>query len=342
LTVNPDKEPIMQSHFDGLEDIAARLLKLERQNRRFKQLGVAVLIASTSLIAMGQAPSKKIIEANEFILRDDSGKVRARLSMTVPEGAATGFPSVAQLTLSDEKGKNRVAVSGGTSSETLSFVQREPRSGVPGFSVFDEQGRARGYFIETNGDGSSVQLLDAKGNAPIRLGLGEVNADSVAAGRVLADSVAAGRVLADSVATGRVLVHDNGGNLRARLFVTEKTTTTLLGMAEPMTLSPEALLAFYDEKGQPQVLFDHSNLVIESGGHPSVMLGNGTLSLRGNGESTFALLSPYNISLSDQDGFSATIGLTNLVTSRTGETHKTTAASLVMFDKNKNVIWKAP
>jgi hypothetical protein len=31
-------------------------------------------------------------------------------------------------------------------------------------------------------------------------------------------------------------------------------------MTEPMTLGPEALLTFYDEKGQPQALFDHSNL----------------------------------------------------------------------------------
>jgi hypothetical protein len=315
----------MESHIEGVEDIQARLSQLERQNHRLVRCGVALLVAFGSFVAMGQMPSRKSIEANEFILRDDSGKVRARLSMIVPDGAATGFPPVAQLILSDEKGKNRVAVSGGTSSETMKFVQREPRSGVPGFSVFDEQGRARGYFIETNGDGSSVQLLDAKGNAPIRLGLSEVSADSIA--------------------TGRLLVHDNGGNVRARLSVTEKTTTTMtLPGVEPMpvTLNPEPLLTFYDEKGQPQVLFDHSNLVFESGGRPSVMLGNGTLSLLGNGESTFALLSPYNISLSDQDGFSASLGLSNLVTSRAGEMHKTTAASLTLFDKNKNVIWKAP
>jgi hypothetical protein len=31
-----------------------------------------------------------------------------------------------------------------------------------------------------------------------------------------------------------------------------------------------------------------------------------------------------------------------MVTPRTGETHKTSAASLVLFDKDKNVIWKAP
>jgi hypothetical protein len=53
-------------------------------------------------------------------------------------------------------------------------------------------------------------------------------------------------------------------------------------------------------------------------------------------------LSPYNLNLQDQDGFLATLGVTNIVTPRTGETHSTSAASLVLFDKNKSVIWKAP
>jgi hypothetical protein len=44
----------------------------------------------------------------------------------------------------------------------------------------------------------------------------------------------------------------------------------------------------------------------------------------------------------DADGFAATLGVTDLVTPRTGETHKTSAASLVLFNKDKNVIWKAP
>jgi hypothetical protein len=223
----------MQSHFNGLEDIQNRLLKLERQNRRLKQFGVAVLIASASLIVTGQAPSKKIIEANEFILRDDSGNVRARLSMGVPVGAAPGFPAVAQLILFDEKAKKRVAVNGGTSIETLGFAQRDPRSAIPGFSVFDEQERARGYFTETDASdlGPALQLLDAQGKSQIILELGEVEGDSVAA--------------------SRVLVHDT-------------------------------------------------------------------------------------------DGFAATLGVTDLLTSRTGEKHKTSAASLILFDKDQKVLWRAP
>ena len=44
----------------------------------------------------------------------------------------------------------------------------------------------------------------------------------------------------------------------------------------------------------------------------------------------------------DTDGFAATLGVTDLLTSRTGEKHKTSAASLILFDKEKNVLWRAP
>jgi hypothetical protein len=218
----------MHCQLPSLDELQVRLLKLEKQNSRFRQLGVAVLIASASLIVMGQAPSKKVVEGNEFILRDDSGNVRARLSMNVPSGAAPGFPAVVQLILFDEKGKKRVAVNGGTSVNTLGFVQHEPRSGVPGLTLFDEQGRARGYFVETDAAdlGPMLQLLDAQGNARVYLAEGVVKADSVTA--------------------------------------------------------------------------------------------------------------------KDAEGFAATLGVTNLVTPKTGEKHTTSAASLVLLDKDKHVVWKAP
>ncbi len=49
-----------------------------------------------------------------------------------------------------------------------------------------------------------------------------------------------------------------------------------------------------------------------------------------------------NLTLSDPEGFQTTVGSTNLVTPRTGETHKTSAASLVLFGKDGKVLWSAP
>ena len=72
----------MNSHQPGLEQLQERVVKLEQQNRRFKRLGMAARIAPAILLLLGQAPSKKTVEANEFVLRDDGGNVRARLFMT--------------------------------------------------------------------------------------------------------------------------------------------------------------------------------------------------------------------------------------------------------------------
>jgi hypothetical protein len=65
----------MQIPESTLEALADRVAKLEAQNRRLKK------VVAAAIIAMGQAPEKKVIEANEFVLQDASGKMRARLSL---------------------------------------------------------------------------------------------------------------------------------------------------------------------------------------------------------------------------------------------------------------------
>jgi hypothetical protein len=199
----------MNSDLLGFEELQERIVKLEQQNRRFKQLGVGMLAIAALILVMGPTPSKKIIDANEFVLRDDAG------------------------------------------------------------------------------------------------------------------------------------------NTRARLFMTRETATTakeLLGIdnSTPVTIPPEATLAMYDNAGNIRVMLNGNDIAFENAqGHLGGELGNGTLALAGENNS-FAMLSPYNLNLQDQDGFLATLGVTNIVTPRTGETHRTSAASLVLFDKNKSVIWKAP
>ena len=198
----------MDSHPSGFEDLLDRLATLETENRRFKLLGVATLVGVALLLVMGQAPAKKTVEANEFILRDD------------------------------------------------------------------------------------------------------------------------------------------GGNIRARLFITEKMTTTMTlpGMTTPtpVTWNPKATLALYDDKGQTRALLDDGSITFEnSGGKLNAQLGHSTVLVAGDGDSG-ALMAPGFVSAFDERGFSADLGIVSLETPRTGETHKTTSASLVLFDKSKNVIWKAP
>jgi len=48
------------------------------------------------------------------------------------------------------------------------------------------------------------------------------------------------------------------------------------------------------------------------------------------------------IQLSDRQGFRSVLGVTNIVFPTTGESHKTSAAALTMFDKEGKLIWQAP
>jgi hypothetical protein len=200
-------------------DLHSRLSKLEKQNRRMKQFGSVVLAVVAAIAIMGQAQAKKAIEANEFVLRDGGGNVRAKLPMEVPAGAAPGYPGSPQLVLIDDKGKQRVKLDGGT---------------IGGLNLYDEQERSRGSFTETDLFGSGALLL----------------------------------------------MQDEHGLLRTRLKEGEVW-------------------------GVDRVISNQMHV-------------------------------------EDADGFAATLGVANLVTTRTGEKHTTSAASLTMFDKDNNVIWKAP
>jgi len=62
-------------------NVNARLEKLERENRRMKKIGIVAVVFASVLFISGQATTNKVVEANEFVLKDGNGKARARLSM---------------------------------------------------------------------------------------------------------------------------------------------------------------------------------------------------------------------------------------------------------------------
>ena len=107
----------MNPHVQSFADIQGRLLQLEKQNRRLKQLGIVVLIVPTLLLVMGQAPSKKTVEANEFILRDSNGNVRVKLAMS-----NTAAGTVPEIVVFDAKGNTIARMSGGTGGKTRSEI----------------------------------------------------------------------------------------------------------------------------------------------------------------------------------------------------------------------------
>ena len=203
-------------------DINARLEKLEKENRRMKKLGLVGIVFASVLFISGQAKTNKIVEANEFVLKDGNGKARARLSMFTlfrdPEPA--------------------------TSAENT-LMQKD----IPNLSFYDAEGH------------------------------------------------------------------------------------------------PRILIAAFHEE-LPIYLNDSQQTMHSAMWAGSAATSGAGVSITGPGELFQVTLDTFiegpQLVLKDKEGYSTEIGRTELVVPRTGKTGQTPAASLVLFDKDKKVLWAAP
>lgn len=163
----------------------------------------------------------------------------------------------------------------------------------------------------------------------------------------------------DSKQVATLVSDDTGSQL---WFGTGPTIKPLAAIGTNLTLdkdgkpSQASFVRLCDHKGKDRVELDYSPLFNEatiqvSGTNEKETIGiSAGASLASSlfvssGRNAITLSSDKDgpvLSIGDDHGFLASIGSTSLVTKTTGETHRTSAASLVLFDKAKDVIWKAP
>jgi hypothetical protein len=79
-----------------LNAILARLECVEKENRRLKRVGALLLLGACAVVLMGQTAAKRTIIADEFILKDSAGVVRATLGFQRSEPTLTLFDSNGQ------------------------------------------------------------------------------------------------------------------------------------------------------------------------------------------------------------------------------------------------------
>jgi hypothetical protein len=92
----------------SLDLLVARVQKLEASNHRWKLLNALLVLSIASLVVMGAKPADRLqppvvragsVEAQEFILKDETGHVYARLSLNpalpkvIQKGRAYFIPS---------------------------------------------------------------------------------------------------------------------------------------------------------------------------------------------------------------------------------------------------------
>jgi hypothetical protein len=124
-------------------------------------------------------------------------------------------------------------------------------------------------------------------------------------------------------------LYDKSGTWRAWL--------SLAGNGEPA-------LTFYDAAGNQMVMLaatkDGASLWLNQGA-PKTLSMMEAIKQKG-GVSLSAMNGGARLYAEDSQGFSVVLGNTELVMPKTGETHQTSAASIVTFDRDGNVLWSAP
>lgn len=135
-----------------LSAVAGRLERLEKQNRRLKYAGAAILLLISAVLLMGQvAPVPEGIAAREFIVLDAYGTPRAILTATESGGG---------LSLHDPDGNVRALL---ISSEEGTVL-----------TLFDADGTER-VMLEATEGGPGLYLRDANEN--LRVGLALIEAE---------------------------------------------------------------------------------------------------------------------------------------------------------------------
>ena len=173
-----------------------RVERLERSNRRLKMCGLVSLVGLAAVGLMGQArPALQTVEAQEFVVKDAGGVVRARLGSSQSgavlslshEGgranlvASGGRGQGAHLAVSDSAGKVKgvlllspEAVGLYLSPVDATGPPKSPRvvfevlnQGTGGFAFYDKNGQTRALLGAVSDDGSSLVVVQDASGKPV-------------------------------------------------------------------------------------------------------------------------------------------------------------------------------
>jgi hypothetical protein len=258
-------------------EVVERLESLERENRRLKWMGIAVLfgVASILLLTAAQPPAQsKVINTQGISVRDPVSGNRAVLD---GEG----------LTLYDAKGRVRVDL-------------REGETGPKGFEAFS---------------GDWLKFYDSAGKPGVELTEGVPPADFL-------------QGFAKVQSTGNLILLDyEGESISAANLGVGKAT----GLWLTKTRLKQGLEWPATNDVDTAIMIDGGSAGVQVKEHENPRIG------------LFASRGMPGLDLVDADGYETQIGVADLKYPSTGETRRTSAASIVMLgNKEHQVIWRAP
>jgi hypothetical protein len=157
------------------QSLRERVDMLEAQNRRHMKVGLVVLTIAACAMFMAQTTAKRTVEAEEFVLRDASGRIRGTWSTMEGAGASFG--------LRDESGKLRVMLTASPAGPSLVLADTNEKMRVgmaildsthePGISLMGTHQEERASVYLAEGDQPSMSFRDANGKVRSEFVLGD-------------------------------------------------------------------------------------------------------------------------------------------------------------------------
>lgn len=160
----------------SIEAMVRRLERVERENRRLKGVGAVAILGLAAGVLMGPATAgtdARVVEAEQFVLRDGEGKARAWLN--VSEGSVN-------LALADKDEKSRAlmyVLDDGTAGFALRDKESTRRAGLyvladgsPALSLAGKEGRMRAKLAVLPSGSHGLILATKDGRTPLELKVG--------------------------------------------------------------------------------------------------------------------------------------------------------------------------
>lgn len=147
------------------DTLTQRLDRLERQNWRLKQMAGLILVGIAALVLMGEAlPKSRTVEAEEFVLKDASGRVRAILGADRFSGE--GEPQHG-LFLYDASGRARARLA--TWGDGTQLVLYDHEVHITSLASLDAMGKFAGLSLDTSPHNAEEP---SEGFAELTVGMG--------------------------------------------------------------------------------------------------------------------------------------------------------------------------
>ena len=352
----------MTEQLPDYQAILERVRAAEKQSANVKALGLVALIVALVAVVLhvpgelglrkgkGLSTERGALEAEKIVVKDSGGKPRIVLT------AERDRPA---LTVYDAKGTTQIAVvtvTSGTEQSMLSFFDSNGKRRIelgaawdwPQLRFYDNNGENMARITEWAGGGAYLMLGKSEGPHVFISAATKGSTEDPEARISISDG--SGDYLR-GVRDVSVDLRVDGQTQDARLSISGKSGPSInmsagvkrrvfarQGLDPPLPLGPQAYISISDSLGLGDI-----GKIIQSPQPPDLQEMLEKLKPRCAIDLSAMTGVGPSLRLIDTQGKTRTVlGTTDLVNTKTDQETKTAPSSLVLFDKDGKVLWKAP